>query len=121
MNISDKILRAKADLDSAYEAGVEKGKAEGAPEDLNDVLTAQEEKLAELSAILDKKAEGGGIISLIDRTTGESYVLYVDNGKLMMRESDEQVASQNELIDQTTGEVYTLNVSDGELSMEEVI
>ena len=29
MNISDKILRAKADLDSVYEAGVEKGKAEG--------------------------------------------------------------------------------------------
>jgi hypothetical protein len=28
MNISDKILRAKADLDSAYEAGVEKGKSE---------------------------------------------------------------------------------------------
>lgn len=112
MNIAEKILRAKADLDSVYEAGVEKGrgeatdgvtveplevtsngtytapdgvgyspvkvnvpdvngsydegyedgyekgKAEGAPEDLNDVLTAQEEKLAELSAILDKKVDG---------------------------------------------------------------
>ena len=113
MNIAEKILRAKADLDSVYDAGVEKGrseatdgviveplevdangtytapdgvayspvkvnvpdvngsynegyedgyekgKAEGAPEDLNDVLTAQEEKLAELSAILDKKADDG--------------------------------------------------------------
>lgn len=112
MNIAEKILRAKADLDSVYEAGVEKGrgeatdgviveplevdangtytapngvayspvkvnvpdvngsydegyedgyekgKAEGAPEDLNDVLTAQEEKLAELSAILDTKVDG---------------------------------------------------------------
>jgi hypothetical protein len=112
MTIAEKIVRAKADLDSAYEAGVEKGrgeatdgvtveplevdangtytapngvayspvkvnvpdvngsydegyedgyekgKAEGAPEDLNDVLTAQEEKLAELSAILDTKVDG---------------------------------------------------------------
>lgn len=31
----------------------------GGTEDLNDVLTAQEEKLAELSAILDKKADDG--------------------------------------------------------------
>lgn len=112
MTIAEKIVRAKADLDSVYEAGVEKGrgeatdgviveplevaangtytapngvayspvkvnvpdvngsydegyedgyedgKAEAAPEDLNDVLTAQEEKLAELSAILDTKVDG---------------------------------------------------------------
>ncbi len=124
MTISEKLIRAKADLDSVYNAGVEKGKSEategvtveplevaangtytapngvayspvkvnvpdangsynegytegkadgyeegfeagkaecengGAPEDLNDVLTAQEEKLAELSAILDTKADG---------------------------------------------------------------
>lgn len=62
MSVAEKLTQIAENTPKVYEAGYndgyEAGKAEGAPEDLNDVLTAQEEKLAELSAILDTKADG---------------------------------------------------------------
>lgn len=147
MNIAEKIARAKADLDSVYDAGVEKGrgeatdgvtveplevtsngtytapdgvayspvkvnvpdvngsydegyedgyekgKAEGAPEDLNDVLAAQEEKLAELSAILDKKAEGGGKVAIEEKEVN----FYDYDGTLLYSYTLEEAQALTEL------------------------
>lgn len=44
-----------------YTKGYDDGLAVRKPEDLSDVLNEQEEKIATLSAILDKKASGGGM------------------------------------------------------------
>ena len=59
-SMADKLTRIAVNTQLIYNAGYEKGKSEGGGvEDLNDVLDAQEQAIAELSAILDEKASGG--------------------------------------------------------------
>jgi hypothetical protein len=72
------------DKNGSYADGYEKGKTDGyneglavsKPEDLSDVLNEQEEKIATLSAILDKKASGGGNNNLKEYFEGTTTDLY---------------------------------------------
>ena len=59
-------------------------------------------------------------VILTDRTTGTSYIVYVDNGKLRMVES---VDSGEDIVmtDRTTGVKYVLYVDNGSLTMAETV
>lgn len=65
--------------EKGYKEGYDDGLAVSKPEDLSDVLNEQEEKIATLSAILDKKASGGGNNNLKEYFEGATTDLYWDD------------------------------------------
>ena len=125
MSIAEKLQTIADNTQKVYNAGYEKGKSEGGGgEDLNAVLTEQEELVAELKSVIAQKAAGGGggelptlftptialqnanEVSITDENGGfvEKYEVYIDGVK------SGEVTSKSIIISNITTSTKTLQI-----------
>lgn len=82
------------------------------------ILNAIDETKADTTYVDDEISKLGGKPILTDTTTGINYELYVENGKLSMKETD-VLGGKAILKDSITGISYELYVENSKLTMKE--